>query len=50
MARAFGAYAERVTDPEDTEAALDSGIRAILQGQPALLGFITEKEIQISED
>ena len=49
MARAFGAYGERVTSPEDIDSALRRGIEATQQGQAALLEFITEKETQISE-
>ena len=48
MARAFGGYGERVTDPADIVAALKRGIEATQRGQPALLEFITTKEIDIS--
>ena len=48
MARAFGGYGERVTDPADIVAALKRGIEATRRGQPALLEFITTKEIEIS--
>lgn len=48
MAKAFGGYGERVTDPDDIVAALERGIQATENGQPALLEFITDKEIQIS--
>ncbi|MBU6271823.1 MAG: thiamine pyrophosphate-requiring protein [Betaproteobacteria bacterium] len=48
MARAFGGYGERVTDPADIVAALKRGIEATQRGQPALLEFITTKEIEIS--
>ena len=50
MARAFGGYGERVTDPNDISSALERGIRATKDGQPALLEFITDKEIQISAE
>ncbi len=50
MAKAFGAYGERVTDPNDIRAALERGIAATEDGQPALLEFITDKEITISNE
>ncbi len=49
MAKAFGGYGERITDPGDIRAALQRGIDATERGQPALLEFITAKEIAISE-
>lgn len=48
MAKAFGGYGERVTDPGDIEAAIQRGIEATQRGQAALLEFITDKEISIS--
>jgi acetolactate synthase-1/2/3 large subunit len=50
MARAFGGYGERITDPNDIIAALQRGIAATENGQPALLEFITDKEITISNE
>jgi thiamine pyrophosphate-dependent acetolactate synthase large subunit-like protein len=50
MAKAFGGYGERITDPGDIVAALQRGIAATEQGQPALLEFITAKEITISSE
>ena len=50
MAKAFGCYGERVTDPADIVAALKRGIAATKRGEPALLEFITAKEITISND
>ncbi|MEZ5557666.1 MAG: thiamine pyrophosphate-requiring protein [Pseudomonadales bacterium] len=50
MAKAFGGYGERVTDPNEIVAALERGIRATENGQPALLEFITAKEITISSE
>lgn len=50
MAKAFGGYGERVTDPNDIVAALERGIKATQEGQPALLEFITDKEITISDE
>ena len=48
MARAFGAYGERVTDPGEIQAAIARGIAATEAGQPALLEFITCKEVEVS--
>ena len=50
MAKAFGGYGERITDPADIVAALKRGIDATERGQPALLEFITAKEISISNE
>lgn len=49
MARAFGAYGERVTEPGEIVPALRRGIRATRDGQPALLEFITAKETSVSK-
>lgn len=48
MAKAFGGYGERITDPNDIVAAIKRGIAATEKGQPALLEFLTSKEITIS--
>ena len=48
MARAFGGYGERVTDPNEVEAALQRGIEATQNGQATLLEFITDKELAMS--
>ncbi|MEL0064635.1 MAG: thiamine pyrophosphate-requiring protein [Gammaproteobacteria bacterium] len=48
MAKAFGGYGERVTDPNDIVAALQRGIEATQKGQAALLEFITDKELAVS--
>ncbi len=48
MAKAFGGYGERVTDPAEIVPAIRRGIEATESGTPALLEFITEKEISIS--
>ncbi len=48
MARAFGGHGERVTDPGEIRVALRRGIEATRNGQPALLEFITDKEIAVS--
>ena len=48
MARAFGGYGERITDPSEIIPAIKRGIEQTLQGKPALLEFITKKEIRSS--
>jgi len=49
MARAFGGYGERVTEPRDIVPAIKRGIAATKEGTPALLEFITCQETKISE-
>jgi acetolactate synthase-1/2/3 large subunit len=41
MAQAMGGYAERVERPDDIAPALERARRATLEGQPALLEFLT---------
>ena len=48
MARAFGGYGERVTDPAEIIPAIHRGIEQTKNGVPALLEFITSKEVSIS--
>jgi acetolactate synthase-1/2/3 large subunit len=48
MAKAFGAYGERVTDPAEIVPAIKRGMKMTEEGQPALLEFITAKEIEYS--
>ncbi len=48
MARAFGGYGERITEPDEIVPAIQRGIEQTQQGHPALLEFITEKEISYS--
>ncbi|MFT7218541.1 MAG: thiamine pyrophosphate-dependent acetolactate synthase large subunit-like protein [Candidatus Azotimanducaceae bacterium] len=48
MAKAFGGYGERVTDPNDIVVALKRGIEATEKGQAALIEFITDKEMSVS--
>ncbi len=48
MAKAFGGYGERVTQPSDIVPAIQRGIKMTQEGTPALLEFITSKEIQYS--
>ncbi len=49
MARAFGGYGERVTDPGEIAAAIKRGIAQTEEGKPALLEFITGKETRVSK-
>jgi len=48
MARAFGGYGERISEPDEIVAALQRGIAATEKGQPALLEFITSQELALS--
>ncbi|MBI1801696.1 MAG: thiamine pyrophosphate-requiring protein [Chloroflexi bacterium] len=48
MAQAFGGYGERVTTPDQIVPAIQRGIAQTRQGVPALLEFITAKEIAYS--
>ncbi len=49
MARAFGGYGERVTDPAEIIPAIKRGIEQTENGVPALLEFITDLEVDISK-
>ncbi len=49
MAKAFGGYGERVIDPIDVVTALRRDT-ATAAGKPALLEFVTDKEIDISNE
>ena len=48
MARAFGGYGERVEKVSDIVPAIKRGVAATEKGQPALLEFITSKEVDVS--
>ncbi len=48
MAKAFGGYGERITDPSQVRAAIQRGIEQTRAGKPALLEFITAKETRTS--
>src|SRR2546423_1222103 len=48
MAKAFGGYGERVTEPGQIIPAIKRGIEQTRNGTPALLEFITAKETSIS--
>ena len=49
MAKAFGGYGERVETPDQIIPAIQRGIQKTEEGIPALLEFITAKEIEISK-
>src|SRR5438876_5016873 len=49
MARAFGGYGERVAEPSEVVPAIKRGIEQTRQGRPALLEFITKKEVETSD-
>ena len=49
MARAFGGYGERITSPAEIVPAIRRGMEKTRQGIPALLEFITAKEIAVSK-
>jgi acetolactate synthase-1/2/3 large subunit len=49
LARSLGLYGERVEGPGDIVPAIRRGIEATERGQPALLEFITCKEVEISK-
>src|SRR5579883_2711782 len=49
MARAFGGYGERVTEPGQIQAAIRRGIAKNKDGVPVLLEFITSKEVRVSK-
>ena len=49
MARAFGGYGERVTQPSEIVPAIRRGIEQTQKGAPALLEFITSKELTVSK-
>lgn len=48
MAKAFGGYGERVTEPSEIIPAIKRAIRKTEEGIPSLLEFITKKEIECS--
>ena len=49
MARAFGGYGERVTEPDEIIPAIKRGIEQTEKGVPALLEFVTDLEVEISK-
>jgi acetolactate synthase-1/2/3 large subunit len=50
MAKAFGCYGERITDPGEIVDALKRGIEVTESGRPVLLEFMTDKEIHTSTE
>ena len=48
LARAFGGYGERVTQPGEVIPAIKRAIRKTHDGVPALLEFLTAQEIEFS--
>jgi acetolactate synthase-1/2/3 large subunit len=48
MAKAFGGYGERVAEPGEIVPAIKRAMVKTQEGVPALLEFITQKEISIS--
>jgi acetolactate synthase-1/2/3 large subunit len=48
MAKALGGYGDRVTQPGEIIPAIKSAVQKTEEGIPALLEFITKKEIEIS--
>jgi acetolactate synthase-1/2/3 large subunit len=48
FAKALGGYGERVSDPGDIVPAIKRAVRETENGRPALLEFITSKEIEYS--
>ncbi len=49
FARALGAHGERVEKPADIVPAIKRGMAATQKGQPALIEFITTKEVEVSK-
>jgi len=49
FARALGGYGERIEKPADIVPAINRGIKATQEGKPALLEFITTKEVEVSK-
>jgi acetolactate synthase-1/2/3 large subunit len=48
LARALGGHGERVTAPGDIVPAIQRAVKATADGTPALIEFITAKEIEFS--
>jgi thiamine pyrophosphate-dependent acetolactate synthase large subunit-like protein len=49
FAKALGCYGERIEHVKDIVPAIRRGIAATEKGQPALLEFITSKEVEVSK-
>ena len=50
MAKALGAYAERITDPADVSAALKRGLAQNAEGVPAVIEVITSDETRMAKN
>ena len=48
MARAFGGWGERVSEPGEIVPAIKRAVAKTREGVPALLEFLTAKEVEIS--
>jgi len=48
LARALGGYGERVREPDQIIPAITRAIGRTQEGTPALLEFITKKELAVS--
>ncbi len=48
MAEAFGGYGERIESPNEIIPAIKRGIQKTEEGAPALLEFMTSKEVEVS--
>ena len=48
MARALGGYSERVSEPDQIIPAIKRAVQRTQKGTPALLEFITKKELAVS--
>jgi thiamine pyrophosphate-dependent acetolactate synthase large subunit-like protein len=46
---AFGAQGERISEPAEIVPAIRRGIAATERGDPALLEFVTAKEVAVSK-
>jgi acetolactate synthase-1/2/3 large subunit len=49
LAKALGGYGERITEPGEIVPAIRRGIAQTQKGVPALLEFITAKELSLSK-
>jgi len=49
FAQALGGYGERIEKTADIVPAIRRGIKATQEGKPALLEFITTKEVEVSK-
>jgi acetolactate synthase-1/2/3 large subunit len=48
FAKALGGWGERVTEPDEIVPAIERAVAKTREGTPALLEFITQKEISFS--